>query len=82
MFYPSYFWSKFIMTLFCNSVLLIVICMLLWGNQSINYSIIIKNETLQWSTGALVDIISVPAQPIPANSTFSRIYNTDPEYIE
>ena len=42
----EYIWSKFIMTLCCNTALLIIICTLLWGDYSINYNmIIINNET-------------------------------------
>ncbi|TNV87281.1 hypothetical protein FGO68_gene12364 [Halteria grandinella] len=60
----SYILSKFFMSLCCNSSLLIVICILLWGNESINYGIIIYNETNEWSQGGIVDI-----KPFPYNDT-------------
>lgn len=45
MFYMPYIWSKFILTLCGNIILLIVICLLIWGNTSIDYAVIIYNET-------------------------------------
>jgi hypothetical protein len=45
MFFMPYIWLKFILTLSGNIILLIVICLLLWGNTSIDYAVIIYNET-------------------------------------
>ena len=61
MFYMPYIWSKFFMTLCGNIILLIIICLLLWGNTSSDYAIIIYNETREWSEGALLDVIAIPA---------------------
>lgn len=60
MFYMPYIWSKFLLSLCGNIILLIVICLLLYGNTSIDYAVIIFNESREWSHGGIVDILAIP----------------------
>lgn len=44
------------MTLCCNTSLLVIICLLLWSNDTINYGIIIYNETNEWNEPGILDV--------------------------
>jgi len=72
MFSTPYIWSKIFMTMCSNTILIITICTLLWGNSSIDYAVIIHNETSEWSEGAIIDIKPIQASTVNFNES---LYN-------